>query len=163
LLADPGLGGLQTILGKRASRDSDAVAVMFYGNDVQWALTVYEGPGLDRTRSFTLGPTQSLRFGSLEGLLFVSLVEPRSPLASIDWRTGSYRKMGTYGDVDLVDVLVRGEKAMLLGRRRATDVWFYDGSAKRRLTSDGENAAAAISMTGELLLARPGPGVMMNI
>jgi serine/threonine-protein kinase len=163
LLADPGLGGLQTVLGKSASRHSDAVAVMVYANDVQWALSVYEGPGLDKVKSFALSPTESLRFSSRADSLFMSVVGPPSPLASFDWRTGNYRKLGTYADIDIVDVLIGGEKAMLLGRRRATDVWLYDGSAKRRLTSDGANTAAAISTTGDLLLARHGSGVMMNI
>src|SRR5262249_53552419 len=43
------------------------------------------------------------------------------------------------------------------GRRRSRDVWLYEGSGKRRLTTDGDNDAAAISRTGLLLLARPGP------
>jgi hypothetical protein len=163
LLGDPGLGGQQTILGKSASRHSDAVAVMFYANDIQWALSVYEGPGLDKSTSFALGPTQSLRFSSQADSLFMSVVEPRSPLASFDWRTAKYRKLGTFADMDIVDVLSGGEKSILLGRHRATDVWLYDGSAKRLLTSDEGISAAAISMSGDLLLARRGLGVTMNI
>jgi dipeptidyl aminopeptidase/acylaminoacyl peptidase len=158
LLADPGLGGLQTILGKSASAHSDAVALMYYGNDVQWALTVYEGPGLNRQKSFALGQTQNFRFSSLDDSLFVSVAEPQSPLASFDWRAGGYRKIGRSADIDLIDILVTGEKAILLGRHRATDAWLYDGAARRRLTSDGQNATAALSTSGDLLLSKPGPG-----
>jgi hypothetical protein len=163
LLPDPGLGGLQTILGKGASAYSDAVAVMFYGNDVQWALTVYEGPGLNQKKSYAFARIENFRFSSLDDTLFVSVAETRFPLASFDWRTGGYRKIGRSSDIDLVDILVGGQNAMLLGRRRATDAWLYDGSSKRRLTNDGKNAAAAISPTGELLLAKPGPGATMNV
>jgi serine/threonine-protein kinase len=163
LLGDAGLGGVQTILGKAASLHSDAVAVMVYGNDVQWALTVYEGPGLDKQTSVVLDRTQNLRFSSLDDTLFLSPVEPRSPLAALDWRSAAYRKVGRFGDVDLVDVLIKGDNAVLLGRRRATDVWLQDGSVRRRLTSDGKNAAAAISASGQLLLAKSEAGVAINI
>jgi Tol biopolymer transport system component len=50
-----------------------------------------------------------------------------------------------------------------LAQRRSKDVWLYDGSGRRRLTTDGENDDAAMSTTGELLLARPGPGSTENI
>jgi Tol biopolymer transport system component len=51
----------------------------------------------------------------------------------------------------------------VLARHRSRDVWHYDDSGRRRLTTDGDNDAAAISPTGDLLLARPGPESTENI
>jgi hypothetical protein len=84
-------------------------------------------------------------------------------VAVLDWRKGTYRNVGSYADLDLLDTLVAGQTAAVLGRRRARDVWLFDGSGGRRLTNDGNNDAAAISAKGELLLAKAGTGSIENI
>jgi protein kinase-like protein/WD40 repeat protein len=163
LLADPGLGSLQSILGKAASNRAEAVAVLFYVNDVQWAVAVYEGAGLNQRTSFVIPGVRNFRFSPVGNNLLMAPLEARSPLAALDWRRGSYRNIGNYAGLDLADALVIGQTAAVLGQHRSRDVWLYDGSARRRLTSDGENDAAAISAKGELLLAKGGPESTENI
>jgi serine/threonine-protein kinase len=163
LLADPGFAGQQTILGKTASTRSEVLALTVFAKDVQWALVLYEGPGLSQRTSYAIPAARMVRFDSVNDRVFISQQEPLSPLASFDWHAGSYRKIGHHGEVDLVDVVIGGESAALLGRRRTKDVWFFDAGGRKRLTSDGGNFAAAISTTGDLLLARSGPAGAVNI
>jgi serine/threonine protein kinase len=163
LLADPGLGSLQSILGKAVSDRGDAVAVMFYVNDVQWAVAVYAGAGLDDRTTFAIPGARNIRFAPGGDRLFVSPLDARSPLTAIDWRKLSYRNLGGYGDMDLIDALVSDQTAAILGRRRSKDVWAYEGSSRRRLTRDGNNDAAAISSRGEMLVAKAGTGSIENI
>jgi serine/threonine protein kinase len=163
LLADPGLGGLQTILGKTASAHSEGLALMLYGSEVQWAIATYEGPGLNKTTTITVPGARNLRFGPTGQRLLLSTMEAQSPLAAFDWRAGRFHNMGRYSDVDLLDVLVSGERAALLGRHKITDVWLHDAAGKRRLTKDGDIATAAISPKNELLLAKPGSGTALNL
>ena len=157
LLADPGLGSQPTILGKAVS-DHGETAVMFYGSDSQWAVAVYEGAGFNQPETFGIPAARNFRFAPGGDRLFVAPREAQSPLTALEWRKGSYSNVGNYGDTDLIDALVTGQTAAVLARRRSMDVWFYDGSERRRLTTDGNNDAAAISAKGELLLAKPGPG-----
>ena len=163
LLADPGLGSVQSILGKTVSTKDDAVAVMFYGNETQWAVTVYEGAGLVPHAPIAIPGARSFRFVGPGSRLFIGPLDAQSPLAALDWRNGSYRNVGRYADVDLIDALTTDETAAVLARRRMKDVWLYDGTTRQRLTTDGDNDAAAISPSGALLLARPGPGSTENI
>jgi len=158
ILADGSLGKQQAILGKTASGREEAVALMFYVNDSQWVVTVYDGVGLTQRTSFTVPGARNFRFGPSGDNVLISPLERRSPLATLDWRKGSYRNIGRYGDMDLVDAVATGSSAAVLGRRRTRDAWLYDRSGKRRLTTDGNNDAAAISATGELLLAKSGEG-----
>jgi dipeptidyl aminopeptidase/acylaminoacyl peptidase len=65
--------------------------------------------------------------------------------------------------VDLVDAVISGQTAAVLGRRRSGDVWLHEGLAKRRLTTDGNNYAGALSAKGDLLLAKGGTGSTQNI
>jgi dipeptidyl aminopeptidase/acylaminoacyl peptidase len=90
-------------------------------------------------------------------------MEARSPLAVLDLRKASYGSIGSDADTDLVDALISGETAAVLARRLLKDVWSYDGPARRRVTTDGLTDAAAMSVKGDLLLARPGPGSTENI
>jgi hypothetical protein len=161
LLGDAGLAGQQTILGKAVSRRADTVALMLFGNDVQWAVAVYSGPSLSTRKIFSIPAARGIRFVGEE--IFVSLQEARAPLASLDWQNGAYRNVGRYGESDLIDVLPSGDEAALVARRRTRDVWLYGSSGKKRLTSDGQNVDAAISDAGELLVARTGPGPGVNI
>jgi hypothetical protein len=155
LLADPGLGTQPSVLGKAVSTQG-AVAVMFYGSDTQWAVAVYEGADLNQRTAFGIPGARNFRFAPEGDRLFIAPLEMHSPLTALDWRTSSYRNVGGYGDTDLIDAVVSGETAAVLARKRSMDVWLYEGSARRRLTTDGENDAAAISPKGELLLAKPG-------
>jgi len=163
LLADPGLGSLHSILAKAASHTTDSVAVMFYVNDIQWGLAVYEGTGLSQRAAFAIPGARSLRFAPHGDRLFVSPLDEPSPLAVLDWTTGTYKNVGAYADMDLVDAVVSGQKAAILGRRRSKDVWSYEGSSARRLTNDGNNDAAALSSKGDLLVAKAGAGSIENI
>ncbi|HMF43536.1 MAG TPA: protein kinase [Polyangia bacterium] len=163
LLPDPDLGTVQSLLGKAVSSHAEGMAVMFYVNDVQWAVALYEGPGLKQRVAYAIPGARNFRFAPEGDRLFVSPIEARSPLAALDWRKGNYQNIGRYADMDLIDVLVGDQIAAIVGRRRSRDAWLYEGSKKRRLTSDGENDAAAISVKGELLLARPGPRSTENI
>jgi dipeptidyl aminopeptidase/acylaminoacyl peptidase len=124
---------------------------------------VYEGAGLGIRATYAIPGARNFRFAPDGDRLLVAPLETRSPLAALDWRKGTYRNLGSYGDMDLVDTVVSGPTAAVLGRRRSRDVWLYEGSGRRRLTTDGENAAAAISAKEELLLARPGPGTTETI
>ena len=163
LLADPNLGRLQSLLGKTVSHRADALAVMFYADDIQWAVAVYEGVGLTRRTIYAIPGARNFRFAPDGERLFVSPLEARSPLTALDWRKGTYRNLGRYAEMDLVDAQVSGQTGAVLARRRARDVWLYDGATRRRMTTDGDNDGAAIAPNGELLLARPGPGSTENI
>jgi len=163
LLGDPGLGNGQSILGKAVSSTGESLAVMFYGNETQWAVAVYDGAGLVPRAKVAIPGARNFRFAGNGNRLLVAPLDARSPLAALDWQKGSYRNVGRYADLDLVDALVSDQTAAVLGRRRLRDVWLYDGSGRRRLTTDGDNDAAAISVKGDLLLARPGPGSTENI
>jgi serine/threonine protein kinase len=163
LLGDPGIGGQQTILSKATSARSDAVALMLFGTDVQWALVVYEGTGLNHLTTFSIPGARRLRFDLMSDRIFVSPLEPRSALASFDWRTGVYKNIGRYSDLEVIDVLSATNDAVVLARKRSDDVWRYAAAGRKRLTSDGNNIDAALSPTGELLVAKSGPGGTLNI
>jgi hypothetical protein len=163
LLADSGLGSAQSILGKAVSSDGAAVAVMFYGNETEWAVAVYEGAGLVPRTAIAIAGARNFRFVGRGSRLIVAPLDAHSPLAALDWRKGSYRNVGRYADLDLIDAVVSDQTAAILGRRRMKDVWLYDGVTRRRLTTDGQNDAAAISAKGELLLARAGAGATESI
>jgi hypothetical protein len=156
------VGRLQ-ILGKAVSPHSDAVGLILFGTDVQWALAVYDGPGLNRTTAFSIPLARRLRFDSAGDRLFISPLGSQSALTSLDWHTGNYRNIGTHASVAMIDVLVSGEKAVVLGRKRAEDVWLYGSSGKTKVTNDGENVDAAMSSTGDLLLAKTGSHGTSNI
>jgi Protein kinase domain/WD40-like Beta Propeller Repeat len=158
LLADPSVGSQQSILQKATSSRGQAIAVMSYVNDAQWVVAVYEGADLAQRATFAIPGARNFRFAPSGDSMLVAPIEPRAPLAALDWRRGSYRYIGRYGDMDLVDALVSGQAAAVLGRRRSKDVWLYDRSGKRPITTDGNNDAAAISATGELLVAKSGAG-----
>jgi serine/threonine-protein kinase len=161
LLSDAGLGNLQTVLGKAVGDGGKALAVMYYSNDIEWAVSVYDGAGRNQYPPLAISGARNFRF--VGDTLFVSPLDARAPMAILDWRNGSYRNVGSYGDMDLIDASAIGQTAAVLARRRSRDVWLYDESGRRRLTTDGDNDAAAISATGELLLARPGPGSTESI
>jgi hypothetical protein len=163
LLPDPGLGGQQSVLGKAVSTRSGAVAVMFYANDIQWAVALYEGTGLNQRTIYAIPGARNFRFAPSGRSLIVALLDIQAPLAALDWRSGSYRNIGRYADVNLLDVLVSSRAGAVLGSRLSKDVWLHEGIAKRRLTTDGENDAAAISTKGELLLAKAGRNSIENI
>ena len=158
LLADPSPGSQQSILGKTASSRGQAVAVMSYLNDTQWVVAVYEGADLAQRMTLAIPGARNFRFAPSGDSVLVAPTEPRAPLAVLNWRRGSYRNIGRYGDMALVDAVVTGPTAAVLGRRRSKDVWFYDGSRRRPLTTDGNNDDAAISPTGELLVAKSEAG-----
>ena len=162
LLTDPGLGSQQSIMGKSVSTRSDAVAMMFYGNDNQTVVAVHDGVGHGRLRTFAISGARNFRFAPSDNL-FIAPLGTQSPLTVLDWRKGTFRNIGRYADTDLVDAVISGPVAAALARRRSQDVWLYDGSGKRRLTTDGNNSGASISPKGELLLVRPGPGSGLSI
>jgi len=163
LLADPGLGSLQSVLGKTVSNRGEAIAVMFYVNDLQWAVALYDGPGLDQRATFAIPGARNFRFAPNADRLFLAPLEPRAPLAALDLRKASYRHVGTYAGLDMIDAVVGGPTAVVLGRRRTKDAWLYDGSGRQRLTTNGDVAAATISPSKELLLARQGSGGSVSI
>ena len=90
LLTDPDLGGTQTILGKSANAQSNAFAIMYYDNDVQWAVAAYAGAGLNERTTLAVPAAQNFRL--TEDGLFVFPREPHSPLAALDWRRAAFRR-----------------------------------------------------------------------
>ena len=159
LLGDQSMGSDQSILGKTASSRGQAVAVMSYVNDSQFVVAVYEGADLAQRTTFAIPGAINFRFAPSGHSVLIAPTEPNAPLAALDWRKGSYRNIGRHAEMALVDAVVTGQTAAVLGRQRLTDVWLYDASGRRPLTTDGNNDAAAISPTGELLVAKSGPRI----
>jgi hypothetical protein len=162
LIADPAPGSMPTILGKAVS-DRGGVALMFFGKDGQFGVTVYDGVALEQQTTLGIPGARNFRFAPGGERLFVSPRGVRSPLAALDWRTPSYRHIGFYSDAELADALVSGQHGAVLARRQASDVWLYEGSSRRRLTTDGNNDGAAISPRGDLLLAKAGADATEHI
>ena len=152
LLSDPGAPGNQMILLKAVSRRSDAVALLFYSKETQWNLALFEGQRLDHKKTMVLPAGYEIRFDQRNDNVLVShqLSGAKSTLASLDWRLGTFKNIGRYPGLDLVDAWFQSDRGMLVGRSRKTDVWLYDGKGKRRLTTDGESYSAALS--GDVLL-----------
>jgi hypothetical protein len=157
LLEHPDLGVSPSILGTAVGTRSASVAVMYYTHDGRWVVTIDDGSARGRRATFAVPGARNFRFAASDDTLFISPLEASSPLTALDWRKGTLRNVGRYGEMDLVDALVAGPTVAVLARRRSKDVWLHEPSGKRRLTTDGLNDGAALSVSGELLLARPGP------
>jgi serine/threonine protein kinase len=155
LLSDPGLAGHQTIIQKIASPRSDIAAVLFVSKEFEWALAVYEGAALDRKVTFSLAAGYETRFDARNDQILVShqASGAESSLASLDWRNGTFKHMGRFPGLDIIDARFGGNRMVLLGRHRSSDVWLND-HRPRMLTSDGENYSAAISRDDELLISK---------
>ncbi len=132
---------------------SDAVAMMCLRRTTsQWAVAVYEGPGLERADNVARARRARIRFGSPRDALFVvpssrALSAGRPGLAKGDLsQDRTVSRTST-----CVDVLISGQRALLLGRRERAMFGSTTARTSGRLTSDGENTAAAMSTTGDLL------------
>jgi serine/threonine protein kinase len=157
LMPDPDLGAQRIVLlEKAASPTSDAIALLFGTTDGDRVLAVYEGPALDHRSNFFASQGSQVQFDPAKGDVLISrqVSSAQSTMCLLDWRTGTFRNLGRYPTLDLIGVRFREEGAVVLGRRRSTDVWSFDGETRTRLTTDGENYTAAVSKQGVLLVSK---------
>jgi tRNA A-37 threonylcarbamoyl transferase component Bud32/Tol biopolymer transport system component len=156
LLPDPGAGGHEMILEKAVSEETDTLALLLGTSRGEWAVAVFAGRSLERSRTFTIPAANMIQFDRHSDNLLVSyqLSATVSTLMSLDWKNGVGRNLGRYPGLDLVSVRSADAGSILLGRHRTKDVWLYDRTGRHRLTMDGENYSAAISKAGDLLLSK---------
>jgi hypothetical protein len=156
LLPDPGLGGGETISGKAVSRSTGKVAILYFNEQVRYALAVYN-PGESNHRTFMVPAARRVEFETATDRLLVSY-DPSVRLSSmteVDWRSGTSRHLGRYPGLELADALPNGNAELIvLGRQLSSDVWLVQGGTRRRLTSDGRNLTAALSPNGDVLVSK---------
>jgi hypothetical protein len=155
LLADPGLGGRQTIFEKAASAKSNTVAVLNITERSGYALTTYEGPRLEPHWTLGVPPIRSVSFDGDDRVLLTETKSASfSTAIAFDWRTGSLRHLGRYTGLELVNAQVFKDKFLIVGRERSRDAWRHHDGQRSRLTFDGENYWASATDSGALLLVK---------
>jgi hypothetical protein len=164
ILEGPSVSETETILDKATSPDMDAVAILRFSEESERAVTVYSGARLGAKRTFALAVGNDIRFDSRMNGIIVShqASGPTASLALLDWNAAKLRMLGRHRQLDLVDGSFQGT-AVVIGRRRSSDVWEYSGANRRRLTSDGDNYSASLSPVGDLLLGKSGADGTMSI
>jgi len=160
LLPDSHPGEHQAIVQKAVHPTRDAAAVMFFVDNFELAVAIYEGRSLDYRRTFVIPAGRRIQFDDRNDDVLISygVAGSGSILAVLDWRRGDFRNFGRYPGFDLVAARDRGQRPIVLGRHISADIWAYDRSGGHPLTSDGETYSAAIFPAGDLLLSKRGDG-----
>jgi hypothetical protein len=165
LLPDPHPGSHQTILGKAVQLATESMALLLSIDGADVAVALYQGRTTEYRGAFIVPAGRRIQFSDPDDNVLVSyqLSGTVSTLAALDWHKGSYRNLGMLPGLDLVGARRSGDQTILLGRHISNDAWFYDGSSRRALTSDGETYSAAISSDGQLLLSKRGDDGRVSI
>jgi hypothetical protein len=157
LLPDPHPGGHQVVVEKAVHPTKDAIALSVFVDDSTPAVAFYEGGAFEYRKSFIVPAARRIQFDGQDDTLLISHQSGSiSTLAELDWRRGLYRNLGRYPGFDLIGARAQRERTLLLGRHISKDIWLYDGSGGRQLTSDGVSCSGAISPTGDLLVSKLG-------
>jgi serine/threonine-protein kinase len=156
LLLDPGEGSYQRIAEKASSATTAAVAVVTTTSPTDWALTIYAGPAFDQRRTLVLPGIRRVTFDASTDDLFATYDSAQSPstLAKLNWRTGQAQNVGRVPGATIAGMHPSPAGLLLLARHRSSDVWLYETSGRRRLTSDGQNTSAAMSVGGDFLIGK---------
>jgi serine/threonine protein kinase len=156
LVGDGGQSGRQMVSQKAVSPRGDAIALLLADERGQWSVVIFHGAGFTLRSAFSIPAARRIRFTNDSEKLLVSfqLARAMSTLTVLDWPRGTAKHVGTYPGFDLIDAGASSLGTTLLARRVLSDVWLHEGGQKRRLTSDGQNFSAAVSIDGDLLLGR---------
>jgi len=155
-LPSPSFGQHDGIAAKAVNRAGTAVAELVYDDKAAAIAAVLSGNLFEETSAFSVPSGSSVQFSDRDGELLIMLpgTSTGGGVLSVDWRRGRAVDVGRYpgfefGAIRLGD---RGEVALV--RRRTKDVWLRGHGAGKRLTFDGQNYTAAMSLAGVLLMSK---------
>ena len=165
LLSDPDAAGHRLIVDKAASRDGRTIALLLYGDDATFAVTVYHGRGFGEQKVFLVPKLRRVQFGVSDDELmtFYGVSDAKSALSVINWRADTFVNRGHYSGFGVASALLSADQKILLARHVSSDAWLIQGTHRRRLTFDGRTYSAARSEGGDLLLARGTDDGQINI
>jgi len=150
--------GQRRLAEKAVSARGNLLALRYLDARGENLFVIHALPDLETRATLSLTHSaRNLRFDRRTDDLEVSVDGPdgNALLAKIDWRAAMARYHAALSNWDLRGELPDGQgTTFLLSRRLLDDVWEYTGpgAAPRRLTTDGNNDNAALSITGRLLV-----------
>ncbi len=159
IVSDPSFGDHRAVADKAVNEGGTEIGLVLYNDRAEFVAAVLDAKTLSHPDMIPVPPGTRIQFGgaSARALLTGRFGEGSATAVEFDWSADALLNLGRYsGGYDVRWVRERGPRRVALVRRGAEDVWLYDDSARRRLTSDGQNFAASISRTGELLLTKLG-------
>ncbi len=160
LLKDPEFGKRHAIQGKVVDQRSETMALLLCDESANYALSIYYGKDFEQERLLVTPAIHLVQLGKQgEGVLVSHrLSGSSSTLGLLDWRAGTFVNVGRYSGFDIVgaqmSVPVGAAGDVLLVRHLTSDLWYYAGARRERVTTDGETYSGDRSPTGELLLSR---------
>ncbi len=160
LLGDPGFGKRYGIEDKIVDEKSDAIAFLLWDESMKYAVAIYHGKEFERKLSVVVPTIHLLQFGR-DGKSFLAsyaVSRSSSTLGALNWEDGSVQEMGQYSGFEIVQSRLSGSGGLpgdfLVTRRMSSDLWYYDGDRRQRLTTDGETYSGDRSPSGDLLLSK---------
>ena len=168
LLAEPKLGQRRVILDKAVSQTGKTVALLLGADNSEVGLAVYDQPPFEQAKVFWIPNQCPIQFEPRSDAILFSCAPSQSgsALTELDWRQETLRSVGKYPGFELVRAAFPNGQAatkLLVARHLSSDAWLYEGTKRRRLTTDGADYSADLSPSGELLVSRLGAAGSFSI